>query len=265
MKTTMKTTMLITVLALFATPVAAQSAFDGTWVLEVNSVQPSERPTVLLLQNDSYVCQSCTPLQTVKVDGRFHSITNDPYADAMSVRVIDARTVARQYRRGEVVVAESTDTISADGQQREYAFTDRTSANGTPVTGRTISRRVSDGPAGAHALSGGWQVVRYEDISDNALALSLRVDGETLHMTSPLGERSAARFNGPSVPVEGDSSGLTVAVIRADPSTIVQIGKRNGQVVDVSTMSVAADGRTLDIVTQDAETGDTAIYRARKS
>lgn len=265
MKTTMKTAMLFTAFALLATPVAAQNALDGTWVLEMDSVQPSDRPAVLLLQNDSYVCQSCTPVQTLKTDGQFHPITNDPYSDAMSVRVIDARTVARQYRQGEVVVAESTDTISADGQQREYAFTDRSNANGTPVTGRTISRRVADGPAGAHALSGGWQVIRYEGFSDEVLRISLRVDGDTLHMTSPLGERSAARFNGPSVPVEGDSSGLTVAVIRADPSTIVQIGKRNGQVVDVTTMSVAPDGRTLDIVSQDAETGATMSYRARKS
>ena len=261
----MKTTVLFALFTLLATPVAAQSAFDGTWVLEVDTVKPSERPTVLLLQDGSYSCLSCTTVQAIKADGQFHPITGDAYADAMSVRVIDSRTVTTLHRRGDVVVAESTDTISADGQQREDAFTDRTSANGTPVTGRTISRRVADGPAGAHAISGGWRVVGFEGISENALSISLRVDGETVHMTSPLGERSAARFNGPTVPVEGDPSGLAVAVIRANPSTIVQIGKRNDKVVDVTTMSVRSDGRTLDIVSQDTATGDTTSFVARKS
>lgn len=261
----MKTTVLFALFALLATPVAAQSAFDGSWVLEVDTVKPTERPNVILLKDGSYACQSCTSSQAIKADGQFHTITGNPYADAMSVRVIDSRTVTTLHRRGDVVVAESTETVSADGQRREDAFTDRTSANGTPVTGRTISRRVADGPAGSHAISGGWQVVGFEGISENALSLSIRVDGETVHKTSPLGERSVARFNGPTVPVEGDPSGLAVAVIRANPSTIVQIGKRNGQVVDVTTMSVRSDGRTLDIVSQDTATGDTTSFVARKS
>ena len=48
---------------------AAQSAFDGTWKVDMNKVDFPKKPDVFLLQDGMYECKTCTPPYKVKADG----------------------------------------------------------------------------------------------------------------------------------------------------------------------------------------------------
>ena len=47
----------------------AQSAFDGTWKVDLSKVQMPKKPDVLVLKDGVYQCKTCVPAMTVKADG----------------------------------------------------------------------------------------------------------------------------------------------------------------------------------------------------
>jgi hypothetical protein len=58
----------------------AQSDFDGTWKIDLNTAAAMpDKPDVLLLQGGNYHCKSCVPVVNVKADGEDHSVTGNPY------------------------------------------------------------------------------------------------------------------------------------------------------------------------------------------
>jgi hypothetical protein len=79
--------------ALIPTWAAAQSAFDGTWKVDLNSAKFPEKPDVYVLKDGTYQCKSCVPPFEVKADGQDHSVTGHPCYDSVSVKVIDDHTL----------------------------------------------------------------------------------------------------------------------------------------------------------------------------
>jgi hypothetical protein len=51
----------LSALLLPAALAAAQTAFDGTWKIDMNKVDFPKKPDVYLLQNDTYECKTCVP------------------------------------------------------------------------------------------------------------------------------------------------------------------------------------------------------------
>ena len=243
------------------TPAAAADAFEGNWKADLASAEFEDQPDVYLLKDGQYNCSSCNPPLTVAADGEFHAVADRPYFDSMKVTVADDQTVKFERRKGDREVGTSTWQVSPDGKTLNAEFVDKTAA--TPVTGKGTSTRVAAAPAGAHAVSGSWKANRLDTLSEEALTSSFDIEGDTIRYKSGEGLSYEAKVGGPDVPVQGDPSGLVVAVTQPSSNTIVETYKRDGKVVGVATLTIGTDGR-MSGVYENKMAGSTTRWTASK-
>jgi hypothetical protein len=88
-------------------------------------------------------------------------------------------------------------------------------------------------------------------MSDNGLAVTFKVDGDTFSMSTPTGQSYSAKFDGTDAPYKGDPGTTSVSVKRIDKNTIEETDKRDGKVIGVNHMTVSADGKTMKLVAID--------------
>lgn len=242
----------------------AQSAFDGTWKVSLNNIQLPKKPDVFLLQNGMYECKTCTPAIAVKADGQDQKVTGSPYFDTVSVKVIDDHTVERTDKKdGKAVVVLKT-TVSPDGKTSNVEFTDSSTTNAEPVTGKGEAVRVEKGPAGSHAISGSWRTTKFENVSDNGVTFTYKTEGETLTMTTPTGQSYSAKLDGTDSPYKGDPGTTSVSVKRLSKNSIEETDKRDGKPTFVSRMTLSPDGKTMKLVSTDKLKGTTTQFEASK-
>lgn len=242
---------------------AEGDTIEGTWKADLASVEIEAQPDQLLLQDGKFSCPTCTPAYTVDADGEFHPVDR-PYADSMAVKIDDDNNVTVTSKKGDTVVGTTHYTVSADGKTLTIEFSDSSVPNAPPVTGSLTQTRTADAPAGAHAMSGSWQVAQYENVSDEGLTFTYEIDGDTVHLSTPSGISYEATLGGPDVPIEGDIAGTTVSIARNDDGSYVETSKRDGAVISVMTMTVGDDGK-LHVVQEDKRNGSTMEYDADKS
>lgn len=239
---------------------AASAGIDGTWKADVNSVQFDQKPDELLLQAGQYSCKTCVPPVTVSADGAFHPITA-PYADSMSVKVIDDHHVVRASKKGGKQVGETKMSVSPDGNTLTGSFTDTSGSN--TGTGTFVETRVGPAPAGAHAISGQWKPTKLQDFNTAALTFTYKVDGDTLHSSSGTGQSFDAKFGGPDVPIKGDNAGTTASVKKTGDNSFEETDKRDGKVVGVFNFSVDANGVGHGVY-ENKEDGSKVTYTATR-
>ena len=147
---------------LLPTLATAQSAFDGTWKVDMNKIDFSKKPDVFLLENGMYSCKTCTPPYTIKADGTDQAVSGHPYYDSVAIKVVSDHEIEETDKKGGSVVATSTSTVSSDGATLSFKFSDSSNTNGgPPVVGNGEAARVAKGPAGSNAIS--WFVANYQD------------------------------------------------------------------------------------------------------
>jgi hypothetical protein len=241
----------------------AATGIDGTWKADLATVQIDEKPDQILLQDGKYSCPSCTPPYTVAADGAFHPVAR-PYSDAMAVKIDDDHHVTQTARKGDKVVSETKYSVSADGKTLTIAFTDSSVPDAKPVTASLTETRTADAPAGAHALSGSWKIDKYDNVSDEGLTVTYKLDGDTLHMSSPAGTSYDAKLDGTDAPIKGDTAGTTASVSKIGNNVYVETDKRDGKVINVTTMTAGADGK-LHVVSEDKRNGSKTTYDANRS
>ena len=241
----------------------AAATIDGTWKADLASVQIESEPNQFLLQDGKFSCSTCTPAYEVAADGEFHPVDR-PYSDSMSVKVDDEHNVTVTARKGETVVGTTHYTVSEDGKTLAIDFTDSSVPGATPVTGNLTQNRTADGPAGSHAVSGSWQIAQYNNISDEGLTMTFKVDGDKVSLSTPAGIGYEATVGGPDVPITGDTAGTTAAITRTDDGAYVETDKRDGMDILVITMSVGEDGK-LHVVQEDKRDGSKMTYDATRS
>jgi hypothetical protein len=265
----MKKIVLIGLLVMLLKPVAAmaQSDFDGTWKIDLaKSVMPA-KPDVLLLQNGTYQCKSCVPIINIKADGQDQSVGGNPYYDAISIKVVDDHTIEETKKKGGRVVATSKTTVSPDGSSATFEFTDNSHTNSDPVIGKGSMARVGKGkrPAGAHALSGSWRISKLESLSDSALTFTLKIEDDTVTMTSPTGQSYVAKLDATDAPYKGDPGIGSVSVRRLSPRTLEETDKRDGKPIRVKRMMIdPADLKTVSTIVTDNLTGNSTLLVATK-
>lgn len=242
----------------------AQSSFDGTWKIDTKTAKFSTKPDVFVLQDGTYDCKTCIPPLKVKADGQDHAVTGHPYYDSVNIKVVDDRTILETDKKGGKTVATSKATVSADGKSLTFEFTDSSNTDAAPVTGKATETLVAAGPAGSHAPSGSWRMEKLDTISDNALLVTLKVDGDTLHMSSPTGQSYDAKLDGTEAPYKGDPGISSVSVKRIDKTTIEETDKRDGKPIATARFSVMADGKTLNLTSHDLLAGTTSHFLATK-
>jgi hypothetical protein len=247
-------------------PVAAmaQSAFDGTWKIDLNKVQMPKKPDVYLLQDGMYHCKTCVPPIDIKADGEDQKVTGHPYYDAVNIKVVDDRTIEETDKKNGKTVATSKTTVSPDGNTANFEFTDSSNTNANPVTGKGENTRVAKGPAGSHAISGSWRTTKFENVSDNGLTVTYKTEGDSLSMSSPTGQSYTAKLDGTDAQYQGDPGTNGVSVKRLGKNTIEETDKRDGKAISVARMTVAADGKTMTIAVSDKLHGTTSQFVAQK-
>ena len=244
---------------------AAQSAFDGTWKIDMDKTDFSKKPDVFLLQDGMYECKTCTPPYKVKADGTDQSVSGNPYHDTVAIKVVSDHQVDEADKKDGKVVATSTSTISPDGNTLMVEFSDSTTTNGgPPITGKGEATRVAKGPAGSNALSGSWRTTKIEGISDNATVWTYKVSANEVAMTNPTGQSYTAKLDGTDAPMKGDPGTTSLSLKMIGKNTLEETDKRDGKVISVSRMTVASDGKTAKIVGEDKLQNTTSTISATK-
>jgi hypothetical protein len=261
----MRKVYLVAMLGLLLMPMlAAQSALDGTWKVNMNKVDFPKKPDVYLLQNGMYECKTCVPPIAVKANGEDQSVTGHPYFNSIAVKAVSDHEVQETDKKDGKTVGMSKMMVSSDGNTLTSEFTDSSNTNAAPVTGKALATRVAKGPAGSNAISGSWRTTKMESLSDNAITWTYKVSGDELTMNSPTGQSYTAKMDGSEAPMKGDPGVTTVAVKSMGKNTIEETDKRDGKVIGVAKTTISADGKTLNIVYDDKLHGTSMKYMATK-
>ena len=262
----MKKSLIVGLFAFFCMPIfaTAQSAFDGVWKFDINKAQLPKKPDVFLLQDGTYHCKTCVPPIVVKADGQDQKVTGHPYFDTMSVKVADDHTIEVTQKKDGKVNGTSKSTVSSDGNTLNFEFSDSSATNADPVTGKGESTRVAKSPAGSHAISGSWRTTKMESLSDNALRVTFKLEGDTFSMSNPTGQSYTAKLDGTDAPYKGDPGTTSVSVKRLGKNSIEETDKRDGKVIAVSRITVGADGKSMNVTFIDKLHGTTSEFPAVK-
>lgn len=244
--------------------VIGQSAFDGTWKLNLNKAELSKKPDTYVLQGGMYHCKTCVPPVDVKADGQDQKVTGHPYYDTASIRIVDDRTIEETYKKDGKTVITSKTTVSPDDKTLSFEFSDSSATNADPVTGKGEAMRVGKGPAGSHAISGSWRTTKMENLSDNGLTVSFKVENDSLSMTNLTGQSYTAKLDGTEAPYKGDPGTTSVSVKRIDKNTIEETDKREGKVIAVLRLTVSSDGKSMTAEVNDKLLGTTSRFVAEK-
>jgi uncharacterized Zn-binding protein involved in type VI secretion len=243
---------------------AAQSVFDGTWKIDLSKAQMPKKPDVYLLQNGTWECKTCVPAISVKADGQDQKVTGHPYYDTIAVAVVDDHTVAETDKKDGKVVFTGKTTVAPNGKTATFEFTDSSNTNADPVVGKGMMTRVASGPAGSHVVSGSWRTSSLDNISDNGLLFTYKMDGDSLSMTTPTGQSYTAKLDGTDAEFKGDPGTNGVSVKKLGANGIEESDKRDGKIISVAKITVGPDGKTMTLAVSDKLHGTTSSFVAVK-
>jgi hypothetical protein len=230
----------------------AQSNFDGTWKVDFNAAMP-RKVNVWVLQNGRFRCASCSPTIEVKADGEDQPVKRQPY-DTISVKIVDHQTVREIEKKNGQTVSDEKLTVSADGNTVTDEF----------GNWKLIMTRIAKAPAGAHTLSGSWQPLKMESISDRELLVTYKLEGEIFSMSRPTGQSYTAKLNGTDAPYRGDPDTNGVAVKRVSKNVLEETDKLNGKAVSLARLTVALDGKSITVSVRDLQDGSINEFTMRK-
>ena len=262
----MKKLFLIALLMFLLTPVLAlaQNGFDGTWKIDMNKVEFPKKPDEYLLQNGMYECKTCAPPVKVKADGQDQTVTGHPYYDSAAIKVVSDHAIEETDKKNGKTVATSKTTVSPDGNTLMFEFSDSSNTNAAPVIGKGEETRVAKGPAGSNAISGSWRMAKMENLSDNAITWTYKVNGNDLTMTAPTGQSYTAKLDGTAAPYKGDPGTDSVSVKMMGKNTLEETDKRGYKVISVAKTTLQPDGKTAKIEVEDKLHGTTSQFVAAK-
>lgn len=237
------------VLVLFLAPAFAQSAFDGTWVLDP---PVPLKPIEYSLANGVFRCTGCIANVEVKADGLDHQVAETDYWDALNVQSLDSRAIEIIAKKAGKTMYMEFVSVSNDGSTLTQLIKDTTEAD--TVTIETQARRLDKSPPNAHAISGSWRAYQTHRSSNGSL-ITYKCTKEGFSAETPLGEKYAAKFDGKFYPVEDDPGHTLVAAKLIDSNTVELTHKRNDKIVSVARMTVAPDGSSIHVVFENKDTG----------
>lgn len=241
-----------------------QTAFDGTWRLDLSKAQLPKKPDQYLLQNGTYTCESCVPTYTAKADGQDHKVTGQPYFDTVSVRVVNDKTVEFTQKRNGKTVGTDKATVDSTGNHLTDEFTWQPEASSKQQSGKAVSTRVTKGPAGSHAISGSWRGEKIAEMSQEAMTWTYKTSADGMSMKAATGESYDAKFDGKDYPYKGDPGTTSVSLKKIDGNTVEETDKRDGKIISVNRLTVSPEAKTMKIDVDDKLHGTTSSFVATK-
>jgi hypothetical protein len=253
---------LLALMLLVSATLFAQTPFDGTWVMKLDTAKLPAKPDKYTLTNNKYECLTCVPKVEVTADGTDQKVTGHPYFDTVAVHVVDASSVEIIEKKDGKVMYTDKESVSPDGKTLADKFTDNTGTQ--TVTGEVTSKRVSAAPAGSHAISGAWRQEKFNTMSDNGLKVKYEGTENGLKMSDLNGNSYDAKFDGKDYPINGDPAHTMVTLKRIGNDTIEETDKRDGKVVAVYRMTISADGKSIKAEYNDKLHGTTMSFTMQK-
>ena len=246
-------------LLLLTSTVFAQSRFDGTWEMKMDTLQFSGPPEEYLFEKGMYHCVSCVPKVDVKTDGTDQKVVGYSY-DTLAVRILDDHSIKFTMKKSGKTTFDCVETVSADGKTMTETFTNTMEAE--TVSGKAGFARVGSGPPGAHALSGQW---RMDTVRNDTRAGTL-----TTYQSTPGGmkisdgsESHEAPLDGKDHPKDGDLHS-TVSLKLIDDYTMEETDKQDGKIVSVERTTLARDGKSMRVEVSSKAREQTMSYTAEK-
>lgn len=253
------TSLLLLALSFFATEARSQSPFDGTWIIDTgkNENLASEKPKVLSVADGVFRDGN----RQLKADGSNQKVPATGYWDTVSVRIVDDRTVEITSKKAGKPMYIETDTVSRDGSTLTEVMKDTTEAEA--VTFESDFRRIAPAPAGAHAVSGSWQVFK-QSRSKNSTIIKYKCTSQGFTAETPLGEKLEAKFDGKLYEMEDDPGHTMVSVKLINPYTVEQTNVRQGKIVFVVTLEVTPDGKSIHATLKMKDDGSVKTWTLHK-
>ena len=226
----------------------------------MDTIQLSGPPEEYLLKDGTYHCLTCVPRVDVAMDGHDKKVDGHPGFDTISVRVHDASSVEFAFKKGGKRTFTCTETISENGNTmtEEFSETPETAR----VTGHAMFARVGAAPAGAHALSGSWQMRTIWNVSSTAPTYTYHIMAEGISVSAG-NQKFEAKFDGRDYPVEGEKDHV-VSLKLIDPYTIDQTDKQGEKVIRTTRMTISKDSKSMTVETIDTQRDSRMTYRAEK-
>ncbi len=251
------------IILLLLTPAASfsQSPFDGNWVINKDTAQLAQKPAVYLLAKGMFRCSGCIVNMGIEADGYDHKVAEADYWDTVNVQMVDVHTVEIIAKKTGKTMLTEVDAISRDGSTLTQMVKDTTEAD--TVTIETLNRRVENGPAGSHAISGSWRAYQ-TNRSSNGSIIKYKCTADGFSGETPLGERFDAKFDGNYSPVEDDPGHTMVSAKLLNPNTVELTHKRKGKIVSISHMSVVPGGRSIHVVFENKDANTTTTFDFQK-
>ena len=226
---------------------AAQSVFDGTWKTDVSSIDFPAKPVVYVFKDGMFECKTCATKTLVKTDGRDQKIEGNPYADTLSVKIIDKFNLEMVNKKAGKVVSKRKVAVSVDGNSMKIDYANNSSTNSEVVKGANSYARTQYDKTAPHQMSGSWKAIKAESRSDNGLIVTYKTEGDMLTMSQPTGESYAAKTNGSDAPYKGDPGVTTVSLKLVKKNILEETFKRDGKVVATNRMDIDAAGKKAKI------------------
>lgn len=241
----------------------AQSAFNGTWETPLASIHGSDKPVTVSIKNGIYHCTCSNPPISVKADGQDHAVKGHSDFDSTAITLVNDHTVHEVNKKDGKVTSDGTVTVAADGKTAIYEFTDNSGTS--PVTGKLLLTRAGSATPGANAVVGSWRFGHWEDLSDNARTFTYKVDGDDVSYSDPTGDAYTAKIGGKAGPYTGGGmSGMTVSVRKHGKDGLRETFMHDGKVTRTNTMTVSADGKTMNTSSHNMHTGGTSTLTSTK-
>lgn len=240
------------------TEATASSGIAGTWKADPASAESVNDNRNFMLMGDQFTCNSCIPPYSTTANGEWQKVDR-PGTDEVMIEIVDDKTIKSSFRFEGRDLANSTWTVSEDGNSMMQSFVD---LDGEETTeGNLTLTRVGDAPEGAHAVSGEWTLSEYGEISEAALLFTYSLDGDTL-TSSGNGEGWSAVIGGEPVAIEGSESGVMVQVEKTGDNNYRETYTRDGEVISVS--DIAIDGNTMSATSTDPRDNSVFTFSASR-
>lgn len=181
----------------------------------------------------------------------------DPDKTVEAVKITGHREIVTHIV-GSALDRTTTMTVAPDDRTARYVSMDH--RPGIQATLRTeyLARRTAPAPSGAHAVSGTWQGVRYVTVPTELRTTTLRLAGDKLSYSTPLGTSFTATLGGSFSPVRSaHAADVQVAVRRTGPWQIEERVKQDGKETIVRTYTISASGRSMEVASIDLTQGTT--------
>ena len=224
------------------TALASPAGFNGTWKEDLNTVKMGGEPYSIRVAKGLFVCSSCVPQTTVRADGAPHALKANPAIDALSVTVLNPRTIRIDEFKDDRKVGTVRFVVNKDGNTATY----ESSNLQTGVTGRLTFRRLGRELKGANLVSGHWVPLKITGMSTKARTITYTIADKMIAMTTPTGQSYVAPLDGRAVPFKGDAQ-ITKVSVTLRAHTLTERDYDGSKLVKLSTSTLLPGDKTMKV------------------